>query len=674
MRKINLLLALMAFIGSSFAQQALTPSEVGHIKRHVQMPATKAVGDVFWSEDFAKDDWISTVDLGDKGGYLNNEDAMPNDWWIEDNTGGGNKKSQWHWSDVGARGRYTSAAPHVDGVHKLVPNTDHVKDDRWAVGATQKNGFIVLENDFFNTTDLGAGAKAVNLDSYLYVGPIDCSAQKSVIAALNTYFKLCCENEFTIINLDVSNNYDEIDKSGDWTSFQINKLTSITSYTNPEESSVEFNVSKVAALQGSVYFRFYTVRASYYFVMIDDFKLMEGPKDDIIATTGWADYMVEGNGDPFTGGYSQIPIDIVSEFKSFRMAVYNNGENEAGNVKITTEIYKDNALDETLVSDKKNIPAFDNDTVKVLSSYSPNAIGTYQISSTISMTATDEFTDNNSWGYKFQTTNDTYSRVRHGKEAEFSSASPSDWQDGGYDGDMLASYYNFEDGSTATFSGVSVYMYPTERADELEAIENGKFQMKARAFKYDKSLGENGEWSSIDGLQSDLYTVKTTDLGKWIYLPLLDEGVSLQGDGGFLAAIETYTGSTGDLRFEIGSDDYGIKQYNPSTWFASKEGKWAYSDANYTIDLIVNRPLDIRSNELELVSVFPNPFNNTLTLNNLVNVTDVIITNILGQTVMTVNSSEEKIVISTSNLDKGIYLITIVDSNNNTKTERVVKN
>jgi len=83
---------------------------------------------------------------------------------------------------------------------------------------------------------------------------------------------------------------------------------------------------------------------------------------------------------------------------------------------------------------------------------------------------------------------------------------------------------------------------------------------------------------------------------------------------------------------------------------------------------------NVKENALSNISIYPNPFSNTLTLNNLGNATQVRVTNVIGQAVMTINVTNNAMDISTADLENGIYMITIVDANNNTKTERVVKN
>ncbi len=87
----------------------------------------------------------------------------------------------------------------------------------------------------------------------------------------------------------------------------------------------------------------------------------------------------------------------------------------------------------------------------------------------------------------------------------------------------------------------------------------------------------------------------------------------------------------------------------------------------------IDKFVGVEENSLSNVNIFPNPVNDNLTINNLGSTSQIVISNVLGQTVMSVVVSNSTMNISFDSLEKGIYLITIVDSNNNTRTERVVK-
>ncbi len=774
MRKFTLLLALMAFIGSSFAQQAkLAPMKNTSIEKATQVKATKSKGDVIWSTDFNKEDWISTVDPdGDKGGFLSNGSVLPDKWSTIDLTVEGNNRSIWHWTDVGARGIYTNSPEEWD-----VPEPSNVDPASWPAGASVANGVMVLESDWFNTTDLGEKpVESIVLQSYLMYGPIDLSEANGVLISFNTLFRFCCAGDHGF-NLEVSNDYDPSGDGGSWTAYDIRKGTGGNDLPFREHRFQEFNVGTVAANQESVYIRFSTSNATDYFCMIDDLAITVPPDNDLIITRGWADYTsvsTDDDEDVFNGGFAAIPVDAAGTFDQFRANVLNNGLNKGVDVKLNTIIYKDGIEVDKISSLAKDINSGMTELLTLPSTFSPDEIGSYQVSMTVKADGIeDDVPGNNGWSYEFETTENTYSRVRHGMESSFADVAAAQWtwsDVAPMDGDVMVVQYFIDEGTKVMFSGVNVFIDNTDDADELAAIANGQYQMKARAYKYDE---ESEDIVSLN-LASELITLKTNELGTWVYLPYVDEGELMQEEGEYYIGFEFYTGTSGTdmLWFRIGNDNAGIPQpiWNNMV-FLNGSGKWGGTgnNQNFAIDLMVNytpptmvdltfnydmqyetleagdvvnvrgdfmgdsialtynattkmytgvvsyessttvtditylayinddveldvaREISISNadvtvnhtyawktsvtqSELNLVNVYPNPFSNTLTLTNLNNVSNIIVSNVLGQTIMTVNDIENTVEISTSSLENGVYLITIVDANNNMRTERVIKN
>jgi hypothetical protein len=72
-------------------------------------------------------------------------------------------------------------------------------------------------------------------------------------------------------------------------------------------------------------------------------------------------------------------------------------------------------------------------------------------------------------------------------------------------------------------------------------------------------------------------------------------------------------------------------------------------------------------------NIYPNPFNNTLIIDNLNNTKQIIINNIIGQTVLSVNVTNNTEIINTTDLKNGIYLISIIGKNNNIVTLKIIK-
>ncbi len=146
-------------------------------------------------------------------------------------------------------------------------------------------------------------------------------------------------------------------------------------------------------------------------------------------------------------------------------------------------------------------------------------------------------------------------------------------------------------------------------------------------------------------------------------------------------------GSFGTGKIELSSTDNinyaGIVSVLPNTTYTYK-----YSTTNVTeadnrevvvadTDIAVNddfKTVGITDNKLSTVKLFPNPFNNTLTISNLENVNSIRISNVLGQSVMSVTKfNSNSLVIQTTELQYGIYFVTITDANRNSRIEKVIK-
>lgn len=91
------------------------------------------------------------------------------------------------------------------------------------------------------------------------------------------------------------------------------------------------------------------------------------------------------------------------------------------------------------------------------------------------------------------------------------------------------------------------------------------------------------------------------------------------------------------------------------------------------INFVINKLVSTEENHLQQVSIYPNPVESDVYLTNLVDVKRVVVSNLLGQPVYSAQNSSAQMNIDMSNFSNGIYIITLIDNNNNTRTERIVK-
>ena len=82
----------------------------------------------------------------------------------------------------------------------------------------------------------------------------------------------------------------------------------------------------------------------------------------------------------------------------------------------------------------------------------------------------------------------------------------------------------------------------------------------------------------------------------------------------------------------------------------------------------------VDSDILSNVSVFPNPFQNSITINNAEQLSRVVVSNILGQKLIdiAINGSQTEY-IPTGRLNKGIYLVTVIGKNGERKVTKMIK-
>ncbi|MCK4662074.1 MAG: T9SS type A sorting domain-containing protein [Bacteroidales bacterium] len=129
------------------------------------------------------------------------------------------------------------------------------------------------------------------------------------------------------------------------------------------------------------------------------------------------------------------------------------------------------------------------------------------------------------------------------------------------------------------------------------------------------------------------------------------------------------------LTMEAG--DYAYKYFLNAGWDG---GEWTGDpDRDITVsaamtqnDIFGFKP-GINDLNLSNLSMYPNPVNDVLNISNMFNVDRIVVSNILGQEVRTFNNVNTDIEINTSELEKGVYIITFIDKYNNASAKRFIK-
>ena len=95
---------------------------------------------------------------------------------------------------------------------------------------------------------------------------------------------------------------------------------------------------------------------------------------------------------------------------------------------------------------------------------------------------------------------------------------------------------------------------------------------------------------------------------------------------------------------------------------------------NVNVTVTFTNPSGINNSVLSGTNIYPNPFNNNISISNAENVKSVVIKNILGQTVTEIKSTGKSIInIDTKNLKEGIYLVNIQAINGEKIVYKIVK-
>ncbi len=105
-----------------------------------------------------------------------------------------------------------------------------------------------------------------------------------------------------------------------------------------------------------------------------------------------------------------------------------------------------------------------------------------------------------------------------------------------------------------------------------------------------------------------------------------------------------------------------------------RTGVTVQGSGTYDVTIILNYPININEpNLLRNVKLYPVPSNNTVTIESPVNISRIVISNIVGQVVQTIENPTQIQTISVANYATGVYMVTLFDNNGNSATQRLIK-
>jgi len=138
------------------------------------------------------------------------------------------------------------------------------------------------------------------------------------------------------------------------------------------------------------------------------------------------------------------------------------------------------------------------------------------------------------------------------------------------------------------------------------------------------------------------------------------------GDGIYTLTVEV------DQNYELQYKYFKNAGWNGGEWNGEPNRTVTVGTENVVLNDIWGL-LSISQETLNQVSIYPNPANSVLNLENLEGVKTVIVSNVLGQNIITNNVSNVNMTINISDLKTGIYLVTLISENGLARTERIIK-
>lgn len=263
------------------------------------------------------------------------------------------------------------------------------------VSTTAANGFALFDSDLDCS-----GNQIPNLTT---AANINCSSYPDVILEFQQQYRRFDDSTFVFVSNNGGNS---------WVKYPANTtlLNNDFCATNPQV--VRLNITPTAGGQANVKIRFqFWSPSSYvgpaglpgcaYSWMIDDVKLMTPPPFELqVLETHHANPFLDWE-------YGTYPLSQTREISSVSVVRSEGGSAETATINYAI------TLNGTVVNSGSSAPftllPFTNDTIEILTGYTPDAVGNYVISATISSANVDTDPSNNTQTSEFVVSNYVYS-------------------------------------------------------------------------------------------------------------------------------------------------------------------------------------------------------------------------------------------------------------------------
>ncbi len=353
----------------------------------------------------------------------------------------------------------------------------------------------------------------------------------------------------------------------------------------------------------------------------------------------------------------------------FRTLDLNYGATDLNSVNLNVTVTDENnneVFNQTanqFTSGATSLASHVRDTMEIQQTFQADTTAEHQYTITFNATTdpADQYDANNSSTWTLLMTDTTY-----GRTSELTSTlSVADYTGGG-NGDALGTmlliknpdkagkitFYN----STATTPGTSV-----------------------QAIVYE--LDDQGNW--LEKVSSDPYDLTEADTGKWISIPLNQDGFSenLSAQSWYLVALKFYFNPDNGEDIRVGiKDNFGsLYSQNDDEGYKnsvnlSLGGTWYYITSgvpSFLLELGENGGGGslVENVSMNSLNVYPNPATTNIYVENNTGAT-INIYNLVGEKVMEITNADKNAVVNVSGLNAGTYIVKVIEGNT-VKTAKV---
>ncbi len=610
--------------------------------------------------DFLKASKINSKAFGDTLIYEDFNGGLPVGWSVVNNNP---NPFGWRWDTVYTPGAFSLNVPTFSST-------------------TASNGFMVLNAGFFNTPIPPTGAVAMYTS--ILSGSIDLTKNGAnpnglcnVWVKYQQSLRYCCSSS-SRLELHVST-----DNFVTWTGYDASNAIAINAASGTMTNTI--NISSAAANATSIKVRILAEGMTHYYWMIDDFAIIEGPKNDLEIRRANPGFNYDYTFNPF---YSQIPYDLFTPLRLSGVN-YNNGCNTLTGVHLEGDFIhvKDpmgnpglgNVLNVSSSSVTLNPYQLDS-AVYNSPLFVPLVLGEFRVDIISNSDSIDENLGNETYSHTFTTSDTIFARDDNGYGG---GTGPGDYQGAGTAiGDKFGTMYIIEsrtgNGGTRKIPTSITFAVSNDSA-------NLGVEILPRIWSFDENaITVNAAFTGLVATSFIPYTILAIDT---LLTLRLDNGTAIVNglDSGQYVVGWEVTNTNGGNSFEVYEDASSLPFQDDVTCFvdiASAPAGWSWVRQNPVIrlnmgNLPVPTGLKTAVDSNLIISVHPNPSNGEFSLTYKTNEKSTFlltIRNALGQLIHseqpTINGKETK-QFNFTHLEKGVYYISLQNESEN-RVETVV--